>query len=443
MLGMTLALRLARAGRRVTLLEARDKLGGLADAWSLGEVTWDRHYHVILPSDEWLLGLLEELGLGESVQYAFARTGCFAGGRLHPASTNLEFLRLPVVSLLDKLRIGVAMWRASRIESGAELHRVPVRDWMIGLSGRRAWERFWLPLVRSKVGEEYASVSASFLWATLRRLTRARQNGFDRERFGTVRGGYARIATCFRRALVEAGVELRESTAVTEVRGREHGLELRLKDGELLAPDEAVVTLAGPLAARLCVDLDRDQRNRLERTRYQGIACASLLLRRPLSPYYVTNLLDPDLPFTGVIEMSALIDRAPLNGRHLVYLPRYARSDDPIFAEPEAQLRERFLAGLRRMHPDLRPDDLLAFRLSRERFVHALATVDGPAGPPDIRTEVDGLYLAGSAQIVDGTLNVNETVRLAEHVAGLVVGDGDRDPARPHPALSTPAAGRA
>ena len=58
MLGLTLALKLARQGHAVTLLEASDRLGGLADAWQLGDVTWDRHYHVTLLSDLHLRGLL-------------------------------------------------------------------------------------------------------------------------------------------------------------------------------------------------------------------------------------------------------------------------------------------------------------------------------------------------------------------------------------------------
>jgi glycine/D-amino acid oxidase-like deaminating enzyme len=40
-LGMTLAHRLAQRGARVTLLEAAPRLGGLASAWSLGNVVWD------------------------------------------------------------------------------------------------------------------------------------------------------------------------------------------------------------------------------------------------------------------------------------------------------------------------------------------------------------------------------------------------------------------
>jgi uncharacterized protein with NAD-binding domain and iron-sulfur cluster len=35
MLGLTLALRLAQRGQQVTLFEAADRLGGLADAWTM------------------------------------------------------------------------------------------------------------------------------------------------------------------------------------------------------------------------------------------------------------------------------------------------------------------------------------------------------------------------------------------------------------------------
>ena len=60
----------------------------------------------------------------------------------------------------------------------------------------------------------------------------------------------------------------------------------------------------------------------LQAIRYQGIVCASLLLERPLSPYYLTYITD-EAPFTAVVEMSALVDRQHFGGRSLVYLPRY------------------------------------------------------------------------------------------------------------------------
>jgi protoporphyrinogen oxidase len=147
---------------------------------------------------------------------------------------------------------------------------------------------------------------------------------------------------------------------------------------------------------------------------YQGIVCASLLLREPLSPYYVTNITDDWVPFTAVIEMSALVDRAEFGGRALVYLPRYAPGDDPVFDVADDDLRERFLAALARMYPHFRREHVECFQVSRVRHVYALSTIGYSTRLPPIRTSVPGLFAVNSAHIVNGTLNVNETVGLAD-----------------------------
>jgi hypothetical protein len=66
------------------------------------------------------------------------------------------------------------------------------------------------------------------------------------------------------------------------------------------------------------------------------------------------------------------------------------------------------------MHPDFRPADLVAFSVSRAREVQAVPTLRYSAEllPPS-RTSLPRVFLANSAQIVNGTLNVNETVALA------------------------------
>ncbi len=95
MLGLTLALRLSQAGDEVTVYEAAPALGGLASAWQLGDVTWDRHYHVTLLSDAATRGLAAELGLGDDYAWTTTKTGFFVDGRMHGMSTTLEFAPLP------------------------------------------------------------------------------------------------------------------------------------------------------------------------------------------------------------------------------------------------------------------------------------------------------------------------------------------------------------
>ena len=130
-LGMTVAHRLARAGRAVTLFEAESEPGGLTASGDLGGVTWDRFYHVILLSDRHTRGLLAELGLDDAIEWVTTRTGLFAEGRLRSVSTPLELLRMPVLSPIDKMRLGATVLAASRMTDWRALEREHVEDWLV------------------------------------------------------------------------------------------------------------------------------------------------------------------------------------------------------------------------------------------------------------------------------------------------------------------------
>lgn len=128
----------------------------------------------------------------------------------------------------------------------------------------------------------------------------------------------------------------------------------------------------------------------------------------------MTNITDSWVPFTAVIEMTALVDRAQFGGRTLVYLPKYLGADDPEFETPDEAIESRFLTALARMYPDFRYEDVLAVRISRARNVMALPTLGYAQRVPPVVTSIPGAFLVNSAQIVNGTLNVNETIGLAE-----------------------------
>jgi protoporphyrinogen oxidase len=423
MLGLTLAWRLRQQGKQVTLIEAAPALGGLAGAWQIGDVTWDKHYHVTLMSDTALRRVLAELGLDHELEWAETRTGVYAGGALHSVSNTLELLRFPVLSLSDIARLGATIIGASRIRDWQRLEQIPVKDWLVRWSGQRTFDRFWLPLLRSKLGEAYRETSAAFIWATIQRLYAARRSGMKKEMFGTVAGGYAHLLERFAQRLTAAGVRLRTGTPVDRIE------RAGLADGAGAGPvrvvtrngnetfDNVVVTAATPAAARMCSGLSDAERSAMGGIRHLGIVCASVLLKKPLAGYYVTNLLDPGLPFTGVIEMSAMARAHHFGGRGLVYLPRYALPDDEVFEAGDDDLRRRFIAGLIKVYPQVRADDVLAFQVSRVKHVMPLPTLGYSRRLPPMQLSVPGLHLVNSAHIVNGTLNVNETVMLAERAA--------------------------
>ena len=427
MLGLMLAHQLRRRSQRVTVLEAAGQLGGLASAWQLGDITWDRHYHVILMSDAHLVGLLKELGLDSEMEWVETKTGFFTDGRLHSMSNSLEFLRFPPLGLIDKFRLALTILHASRIKDWKKLEAIPVADWLRQWSGRRTFEKIWLPLLRAKLGENYKIASAAFIWAIIARMYAARRSGLKKEMFGYVRGGYARILEKFAERLTADGVAIRLNQRARCIESGDEGVRVETDD-ETLQFDRVIVTAAAPLASELCPDLTEREHALLEGVTYQGIICASLLLKKPLANFYVTNITETWVPFTAVIEMSTLVDRSQFGGRSLVYLPKYVAPDDPAFQMPDEEIKSNFLSALERMYPHFQRDDVLAFKVSRVRRVFAVSTRNYSQQVPPMVTSVPGLYLANSAHIVNGTLNVNESLQLAQTAIDAVMASRPEKP---------------
>jgi protoporphyrinogen oxidase len=436
MLGLVVALRLAQAGRAVTVVEAGSRVGGLAAPWELdgehGPVTWDRFYHVTLASDAALRALLAEVGLEAQVRWRTTRTGYWDGHRLVSASTPAELMRLPGLSPWARARLGATLLAGMRIRDPTALERIPVRRWLERWSGPVAFARFWRPLLEAKLGGAWPDANAAFIWATIQRLTAARRAGLRREELGYVPGGYATVLGALEDRLRRLGVDVRTGAAVTRVETTPAGMRVHHAAGAPVVAGAVVLTTTPGRAAALIDGLTPDERRTWAGIRYQGVVCASLLLRRPLSPYYLTYLVG-ETPFTAVVEMTALVDPAELGGHHLVYLPRYASADEEVFAASDAELIDGFLDGLRRIHPGLGTGDVVATRVARAAEVFPIPVLGASARIPPVVTSVPGVYLATSAQIRHGTLNVNETVGAAERAAAeiLAAERGAAPPAAP------------
>ncbi|HEY7704116.1 MAG TPA: FAD-dependent oxidoreductase [Acidimicrobiia bacterium] len=413
MLGLGAAHLLQGEGRQVTVLESADHMGGLAVPWEVGTIRWDRHYHVISPADHTLLGLLNELGLESEVKWSPTRTGAFIGGRLYPATSTFDFLRLPGLGLIDKLRIGLTVLRASRVKDVRSLESVPIRPWLVKRSGERAYTNFWEPLLKAKLGEAHRTASAAFIVAIMRRLYEARRAGMKQEMFGYVSGGYATILDRLVRRLRADGVNLLTATAVRAVEPSERAVTVTTADGTSFEFDRVVLTVAPQLAARMLPSLAPQAREGLMSIDYIGVVCASLVATAPITNCYVTNLIDP-APFTGIIEMSSLVDETELDAKTLVYLPRYAVADDPIFQMEDDEIRRQFMGSIEAMFPAFDPASVEAFRVSKAPYVLPRPTLEYSSKVPEVRTSLPGVLMASSANIVNGTLNVNEVLELAE-----------------------------
>jgi protoporphyrinogen oxidase len=211
--------------------------------------------------------------------------------------------------------------------------------------------------------------------------------------------------------LRDNGVTIRYDTAVSAIEDSGHQVTVRMRAGGSEVFDRVVATVPTGAFAALCPQLTATEKQRLNDVTYQGIVCASMLTRKPVSPYYVTNITDRWVPFTGIIEMTALVDRERFGGHSLVYLPRYLTQNEAFWQKSDEEVREEFVAALEKMYPSFSRADVVAFNVSRARQVLAISTLGySDKLLPSIATSLKNVFLLNSAQIAAGTLNVNETL---------------------------------
>ena len=339
-MGMTLAHRLAQAGHKVTIFEAAPELGGLVSSWKMGNVEWDKFYHVILLSDFRTRNILKDIGLDDKTEWVETKTGFYMNGRLYSMSDTVEFLKFPALNLINKFRLGLTIIVASKIKNWKRLEKIPVTKWLKRWSGNNTYDKIWLPLLRAKLGDSYKKTSAVFIWATIQRLYGARRSGLKKEMFGFVPGGYKTVIEAFKQTLITEGVTIKTNYVAKEVISLKEGNpRISFTNNTQEEFDEVIVTLPASISAKLCTGLLQTEIQRLNNIEYLGVICVAVLLDKPISNFYITNITDSDIPFTGIIEMSALVDKKYLGGKSLVYLPKYIVANDPLFNQSDDEIK--------------------------------------------------------------------------------------------------------
>ena len=420
-MGMTLAHRLSESGQQVTLFEAAPNLGGLASSWKMGvgangqELEWDKFYHVILLSDFKTRNILEEIGLEDQINWVETKTGFYMNGSLQSMSNTIEFLKFPNLNLIDKFRLGLTIIVASKIKNWKRLEKIPVTTWLKRWSGKNTFNKIWLPLLRAKLGDSYQKTSAVFIWATIQRMYGARRSGLKKEMFGYVTGGYKRILHAFEEKLIAENIKIKTSYLAAEIKSRENQkINIVFANGASEEFDKVIVTLPSGIASKLCKGLLPSETEKLNNIDYLGVICVAVLLDKSISEFYVTNITDSWIPFTGIIEMSALVDKKHFGGNALIYLPKYVSSEDSLFDQGDEEIKTSFLNFFKKMYPCLSDENIKFTGVARARNVITVSKLNYSQNLPEVKTSIPNLYIINTAHIQDGTLNVNETIKVAE-----------------------------
>jgi protoporphyrinogen oxidase len=407
-LGLTVAMRLAQRGERVTILEREPLPGGLAAGFEIEPGMWlEKFYHHLFRSDRRAIAMIGELGLGDRLEWRQPVTATLVDGRQHQLDSPMSLLRFDPLPLTDRIRMGAALAVLKAMPNTRLLEGTTAMRWTRRWMGDRAYATVWEPLLRGKFGDAAPEIAMPWFWARVHDRTQS---------LGYLRGGFQAMYERMADAVRTAGGETRFGASVKEVRTADGGrLEIETDEGTERF-DRVVSTFATRLTARLVPELPGDWRQRHEWGRAYGAHCVVLALDRPLTSVYWLNVNDPGFPFMALVEHTNYLPATEYGGRTLVYLGNYRPMDSPLMTASLDAILEEFLPPLARINPSFERSWVTGAWAFAAPFAQPIVTVDYRHHIPPFATPVPGLWVASMFQVCPHDRGQNYSIALGERL---------------------------
>jgi len=415
-MGLATAYHLVEAGHRVILYEADRVPGGMAAHFDFDGLSVERFYHFVCRSDQALLDLLDDLGLGDTMRWRDTTMGFYHDGALYPWGDPLSLLRFPGLGLVGKIRYGIHALASTKRNDWSKLDGLRADEWLRAWLGDDAFDLCWEPLLRLKFFEYKDRLSAAWIWQRIKRLGTSRRNLFH-EQLGYIEGGSETLIRRLVNRIEAGGGIIRLGTPVRRIvieGGRVRAIEVT--DGEETV-DAAISTVAIPYATMMLSDLDQSLLDRYRALDNIGAVCVVHKLARSVSPNFWVNINDSRFEIPGIVELSNLRETG---NEQVVYIPYYMPQAHPKFEWDDRRFVAETSHYLKMLNPKLQDSDFLAGRVGRLRYAQPVCGPRFLDKLPPIAPGVDGLQVADTSYYYPEDRGISESVRLGKAMAARV-----------------------
>ena len=413
-MGLAIAYQLALEGCRPVLLEADDRLGGMAASFDFNGVAIERYYHFHCLSDTAFFQLLEELKLQSLLRWKQTAMGFFLDGRLYPWGSAGSVLKLRRLPLLSRVRYLLHAARCLSLRDWHHLDAIPATEWLHTWLGRQGYEVLWAKLFAYKFYQYIDTLSAAWIWSRIRRIGRSRR--WLKETLGYLDGGSEGWIEALEARIRELGGEIRLSSPVTAIERSDRGACITSPCGSEHF-DAVISTVPLPLVAPMLRAGGQDPALIDAYEAQQSVACACVVLQtnQPITANFWTNVNDSRFAIPGIIEMSNLQPIAP----YITYVPFYMPADHPDYSRPNDAFVADSIACLKAINPNITDANIVASHCSRYRYAQPVCGTHFLDSLPPLNP-IAKVWIADTTAYYPEDRGISESVGFGRELAGRV-----------------------
>src|SRR3989338_7192617 len=301
--GLTAAYYLAKDGHRVTIIEKEKVLGGLAAGFKSNNWDWylERAYHHLFSTDSDILNFAEEIGFNKIYFKSPITASLFlfqnSKFKILPLDTPVDLLKFSYLSFIDKIRAGIVIAFLKLSPFLTMYKNMTSEEFLKKSMGINVWNTLWKQLFRGKFGKYAEIISASFIWARIKKRTK--------------RG---------------------EKSVVNNQ-----------------TYDIIISTLPTPVLTKLISNIfPEEYLSRFNKLKYLHAITLILETDNPiLNKTYWLNICTNKIPFMILAQHTNFADKKNYNNHHLAYIGWYVNGDSKLLKMDKDQLLNYVLPHLR------------------------------------------------------------------------------------------------
>ena len=436
--GMTAAYELGKSGYQTFLFERAPELGGLAGTFPIEGTRLERGYHHWFTSDTHIVGQMQELGLGDRVQWIPSKTGWFDQGKIWNMVSPLDLLKLDVMPFANRVRLGMVVAYLTYLQASksnlSKYEKITAVEWWKKYGGNAAWDKVWSPIFRGKFGAQAENISMVYIWFKIV-LRIGSRRGVSKEELGYPRGSFQVLIDALENAIKQQGGKIYLGTTVKRIIV-ENGIATGLQFAEDETSQKAQKELAGAdgtarfdriictapsfATLKMVSELPADYIAKINAAKYMAAVLVILKLKQSLTPIYWLNIADRTMPFVATIEHTNFIKPEVYNNKRIMYVSNYLEQSSPYFQMSRDELFNAYLPHLRKINPNFSPDWVEEMWHFKEAAAQPIVPLNYSKMIPEYHTPLRNLYLANTTQIYPEDRGTNYSVRLGQDIAKLL-----------------------
>lgn len=435
--GMTAAYELGKLGYQTFLFERMPELGGLAGTFPIEGTRLERGYHHWFTSDTHIVAQMQELGLGDRVQWIASKTGWFEQGKIWNMVSPADLLRLGTLPFVDRVRLGLTTAYLTYLQSSksnlSKYEKITAAQWWKTFGGHNSWDKVWGPMFRGKFGAEAENIPMEWHWYKIV-LRIGSRRGVAKEELGYPRGSFQVLIDALENAIKKQGGKIFLGATVKRIvveNGVATGLQLAedetsqraTRELTSLSFDRVICTAPSFAALKIIDGLPADYVAKMNAAKYMAAVLVILKLKQSLSPIYWLNIADRSIPFVATIEQTNFLPPEVYNHKRILYVSNYLDVSSPYFQMSREELFNAYLPHLRKINPNFSADWVEEMWHFKEAAAQPIVPLNYSAMIPDYRTPIRHLYLANTTQIYPEDRGTNYSVRLGQDIAKMLDGD--------------------